>query len=229
MSNFTDALKKGFDSLEAELEAGLIENNNSEADDNVSDIKTDIKLSEINENDLFDMNEDNSSDPDMDENEPQEAPLEAEENTDKDTDDKSNNNDGYDASVDDTGVEEENIPDDNTEETAIDSYNRVWEFFREWNGLTKDDRKEITGGKDILSFTPIEAFTLLEGWKESKRIHIGDIITNNGVTGICVEISIKDKNGNDCYLVSTGEEKLLYFDKESTLKTEKHIDIKKLL
>lgn len=59
--------------------------------------------------------------------------------------------------------------------------------------------------------------------------NISDIITNNGVTGICVEISIKDKNGNDCYLVSTGDEKLLYFDKESTLKTEKHIDIKKLL
>ena len=86
MSNFTDVLKKGFDSLEAELEAGLIENDNSEVDDNVSDIKTDIKLSEIDENDLFNMNEDNSSDPDMDENEPQEAPLEEEEN--KDTDDK---------------------------------------------------------------------------------------------------------------------------------------------
>lgn len=212
MSNFTDVLKKGFDSLEAELEAGLIENDNSEADDNVSDIKTDIKLSEIDENDLFNMNEDNSSNPDMDENEPQEAPLEEEEN--KDTDDKGNDNDEHDIGI---------------EETAIDSYNRVWEFFREWNGLTKDDRKEITGGKDILSFTPIEAFTLLEDWKESKRIHIGDVITNNGVTGICVEISIKDKNGNDCYLVSTGDEKLLYFDKESTLKTEKHIDIKKLL
>ena len=222
MSNFTDVLKKGFDSLEAELEAGLIENDNSEADDNVSDIKTDIKLSEIDENDLFNMNEDNSSDPDMDENEPQEAPLEEEEN--KDTDDKGNDNDEH-----DIGIEEENILNDSIEETAIDSYNRVWEFFREWNGLTKDDRKEITGGKDILSFTPIEAFTLLEDWKESKRIHIGDIITNNGVTGICVEISIKDKNGNDCYLVSTGDEKLLYFDKESTLKTEKHIDIKKLL
>mgnify|MGYP000898003516 CR=1 FL=1 len=222
MSNFTDVLKKGFDSLEAELEAGLIENDNSEADDNVSDIKTDIKLSEIDENDLFDMNEDNSSNPDMDENEPQEAPLEEEEN--KDTDDKGNDNDEH-----DIGIEEENILNDSIEETAIDSYNRVWEFFREWNGLTKDDRKEITGGKDILSFTPIEAFTLLEDWKESKRIHIGDIITNNGVTGICVEISIKDKNGNDCYLVSTGDEKLLYFDKESTLKTEKHIDIKKLL
>lgn len=222
MSNFTDVLKKGFDSLEAELEAGLIENDNSEADDNVSDIKTDIKLSEIDENDLFNMNEDNSSDPDMDENEPQEAPLEEEEN--KDTDDKGNDNDEH-----DIGIEEENILNDSIEETAIDSYNRVWEFFREWNGLTKDDRKEITGGKDILSFTPIEAFTLLEDWKESKRIHIGDIITNNGVTGICVEISIKDKNSNDCYLVSTGDEKLLYFDKESTLKTEKHIDIKKLL
>jgi hypothetical protein len=222
MSNFTDVLKKGFDSLEAELEAGLIENDNSEADDNVSDIKTDIKLSEIDENDLFDMNEDNSSNPDMDENEPQEAPLEEEEN--KDTDDKGNDNDEH-----DIGIEEENILNNSIEETAIDSYNRVWEFFREWNGLTKDDRKEITGGKDILSFTPIEAFTLLEDWKESKRIHIGDIITNNGVTGICVEISIKDKNGNDCYLVSTGDEKLLYFDKESTLKTEKHIDIKKLL
>lgn len=221
MSNFTDVLKKGFDSLEAELEAGLIENDNSEADDNVSDIKTDIKLSKIDENDLFDMNEDNSSDPDMDENEPQEAPLEEEEN--KNTD-KNNDNDEH-----DTGIEEENILNNSIEETTIDSYNRVWEFFREWNGLTKDDRKEITGGKDILSFTPIEAFTLLEDWKESKRIHIGDIITNNGVTGICVEISIKDKNGNDCYLVSTGDEKLLYFDKESTLKTEKHIDIKKLL
>lgn len=227
MSNFTDALKKGFDSLEAELEAGLIENDNSEADDNVSDIKTDIKLSEINENDLFNMNEDNSSDPDMDENEPQKAQLEEEEN--KDTDDKNNDNDEHDTGTEDVGIEEENILNNNIEETAIDSYNRVWEFFREWNGLTKDDRKEITDGKDILSFTPIEAFTLLEGWKESKRIHIGDIITNNGVTGICVEISIKDKNGNDCYLVSTGEEKLLYFDKESTLKTEKHIDIKKLL
>lgn len=226
MSNFTDALKKGFDSLEAELEAGLIENDNSEADDNVSDIKTDIKLSEINENDLFDMNEDNSSDPDMDENEPQEAPLEEKEN--KDTD-KNNDNDEHDTGTEEIGTEEENILNNNIEETAIDSYNRVWEFFREWNGLTKDDRKEITGGKDILSFTPIEAFTLLEDWKESKRIHIGDIITNNGVTGICVEISIKDKNGNDCYLVSTGDEKLLYFDKESTLKTEKHIDIKKLL
>ena len=222
MSNFTDVLKKGFDSLEAELEAGLIENDNSEADDNVSDIKTDIKLSEIDENDLFDMNEDNSSNPDMDENEPQEAPLEEEEN--KDTDDKGNDNDEH-----EIGREEDNILNDSIEETAIDSYNRVWEFFREWNGLTKDDRKEITGGKDILSFTPIEAFTLLEDWKESKRIHIGDIITNNGVTGICVEISIKDKNSNDCYLVSTGDEKLLYFDKESTLKTEKHIDIKKLL
>lgn len=221
MSNFTDVLKKGFDSLEAELEAGLIENDNSEADDNVSDIKTDIKLSEIDENDLFNMNEDNSSDPDMDENEPQEAPLEEEENKNID---KNNDNDEH-----DIGIEEENILNDSIEETAIDSYNRVWEFFREWNGLTKDDRKEITGGKDILSFTPIEAFTLLEDWKESKRIHIGDIITNNGVTGICVEISIKDKNGNDCYLVSTGDEKLLYFDKESTLKTEKHIDIKKLL
>ena len=221
MSNFTDVLKNGFDSLEAELEAGLMENDNSEADDNVSDIKTDIKLSEINENDLFDMNEDNSSAPDMDENEPQEAPL-AEEN--KDTDDKNN-----DTSTEEIGTEEENILNNNIEETAIDSYNRVWEFFREWNGLTKDDRKEITGGKDILSFTPIEAFTLLEDWKESKRIHIGDIITNNGVTGMCVEISIKDKNGNDCYLVSTGDEKLLYFDKETTLKTEKHIDIKKLL
>lgn len=227
MSNFTDVLKNGFDSLEAELEAGLMENDNSETDDNVSDIKTDIKLSKIDENDLFDMNEDNSSDPDMDENEPQKAQLEEEEN--KDTDDKNNDNDGYDTSVENTDMEEENIPDADTEETAIDSYNRVWEFFREWNGLTKDDRKEITGGKDILSFTPIEAFTLLEDWKESKRIHIGDIITNNGVTGICVEISIKDKNGNDCYLVSTGDEKLLYFDKETTLKTEKHIDIKKLL
>lgn len=227
MSNFTDVLKKGFDSLEAELEAGLIENDNSEADDNVSDIKTDIKLSEINENDLFNMNEDNSSDPDMDENEPQKAQLEEEEN--KDTDDKNNDNDEHDTGTEDVGIEEENILNNNIEETAIDSYNRVWEFFREWNGLTKDDRKEITGGKDILSFTPIEAFTLLEGWKESKRIHIGDIITNNGVTGICVEISIKDKNGNDCYLVSTGDEKLLYFDRESTLKTEKHIDIKKLL
>ncbi len=226
MSNFTDVLKKGFDSLEAELEAGLIENDNSEADDNVSDIKTDIKLSKIDENDLFDMNEDNSSDPDMDENEPQEAPLEEEEN--KNTD-KNNDNDEYDTGIEDAGIEEENILNNSIEETAIDSYNRVWEFFREWNGLTKDDRKEITGGKDILSFTPIEAFTLLEDWKESKRIHIGDIITNNGVTGICVEISIKDKNGNDCYLVSTGDEKLLYFDKESTLKTEKHIDIKKLL
>lgn len=226
MSNFTDVLKKGFDSLEAELEAGLIENDNSEADDNVSDIKTDIKLSEIDENDLFDMNEDNSSNPDMDENEPQEAPLEEEEN--KNTD-KNNDNDEYDTGIEDAGIEEENILNNSIEETAIDSYNRVWEFFREWNGLTKDDRKEITGGKDILSFTPIEAFTLLEDWKESKRIHIGDIITNNGVTGICVEISIKDKNGNDCYLVSTGDEKLLYFDKESTLKTEKHIDIKKLL
>lgn len=226
MSNFTDVLKKGFDSLEAELEAGLIENNNSEADDNVSDIKTDIKLSKIDENDLFDMNEDNSSDPDMDENEPQEAPLEEEEN--KNTD-KNNDNDEHDIGIEDAGIEEENIPNDSIEETAIDSYNMVWEFFREWNGLTKDDRKEITGGKDILSFTPIEAFALLEDWKESKRIHIGDIITNNGVTGICVEISIKDKNGNDCYLVSTGDEKLLYFDKESTLKTEKHIDIKKLL
>lgn len=226
MSNFTDVLKKGFDSLEAELEAGLIENDNSEADDNVSDIKTDIKLSEIDENDLFDMNEDNSSNPDMDENEPQEAPLEEEEN--KDTD-KNNDNDEHDTGIEDAGIEEENIPNDSIEETAIDNYNRVWEFFREWNGLTKDDRKEITGGKDILSFTPIEAFALLEDWKESKRIHIGDIITNNGVTGICVEISIKDKNGNDCYLVSTGDEKLLYFDKESTLKTEKHIDIKKLL
>ncbi len=226
MSNFTDVLKKGFDSLEAELEAGLIENDNSEADDNVSDIKTDIKLSEINENDLFDMNEDNSSDPDMDENKPQEAPLEEEEN--KDTD-KNNDNDEYDTGTEEIGTEEEDILNKNIEETAIDSYNRVWEFFREWNGLTKDDRKEITGGKDILSFTPIEAFTLLENWKESKRIHIGDIITNNGATGICVEISIKDKNGNDCYLVSTGDEKLLYFDKESTLKTEKHIDIKKLL
>lgn len=226
MSNFTDVLKKGFDSLEAELEAGLIENNNSEADDNVSDIKTDIKLSEIDENDLFNMNEDNSSDPDMDENEPQEAPLEEEENKNID---KNNDNDEHDTGIEDSGIEEENILNDSIEETAIDSYNRVWEFFREWNGLTKDDRKEITGGKDILSFTPIEAFTLLEDWKESKRIHIGDIITNNGVTGICVEISIKDKNGNDCYLVSTGDEKLLYFDKESTLKTEKHIDIKKLL
>mgnify|MGYP006972011316 FL=1 len=226
MSNFTDVLKKGFDSLEAELEAGLIENDNSEADDNVSDIKTDIKLSKIDENDLFDMNEDNSSDPDMDENEPQEAPLEEEEN--KNTD-KNNDNDEYDTGIEDAGIEEENILNNSIEETAIDSYNRVWEFFREWNGLTKDDRKEITGGKDILSFTPIEAFTLLEDLKESKRIHIGDIITNNGVTGICVEISIKDKNGNDCYLVSTGDEKLLYFDKESTLKTEKHIDIKKLL
>lgn len=226
MSNFTDALKNGFDSLEAELEAGLIENDNSEADDNVSDIKTDIKLSEINENDLFDMNEGNSSAPDMDENEPQEAPLEEEENKNID---KNNDNDEHDTGIEDAGIVEENILNDSIEETAIDSYNRVWEFFREWNGLTKDDRKEITGGKDILSFTPIEAFTLLEDWKESKRIHIGDIITNNGVTGICVEISIKDKNGNDCYLVSTGDEKLLYFDKESTLKTEKHIDIKKLL
>lgn len=226
MSNFTDVLKKGFDSLEAELEAGLIENDNSEADDNVSDIKTDIKLSEIDENDLFNMNEDNSSDPDMDENEPQEAPLEEEENKNID---KNNDNDEHDTDIEDSGIEEENILNDSIEETAIDSYNRVWEFFREWNGLTKDDRKEITGGKDILSFTPIEAFTLLEDWKESKRIHIGDIITNNGVTGICVEISIKDKNSNDCYLVSTGDEKLLYFDKESTLKTEKHIDIKKLL
>lgn len=226
MSNFTDVLKKGFDSLEAELEAGLIENDNSEADDNVSDIKTDIKLSKIDENDLFDMNEDNSSDPDMDENEPQEAPLEEEEN--KNTD-KNNDNDEYDTGIEDAGIEEENILNNSIEETAIDSYNRVWEFFREWNGLTKDDRKEITGGKDILSFTPIEAFALLEDWKESKRIHIGDIITNNGVTGICVEISIKNKNGNNCYLVSTGDEKLLYFDKESTLKTEKHIDIKKLL
>jgi hypothetical protein len=226
MSNFTDVLKKGFDSLEAELEAGLIENDNSEVDDNVSDIKTDIKLSEIDENDLFDMNEDNSSDPDMDENEPQEAPLEEEENKNID---KNNDKDEHDTGIKDASIEEENILNDSIEETAIDSYNRVWEFFREWNGLTKDDRKEITGGKDILSFTPIEAFTLLEDWKESKRIHIGDIITNNGVTGICVEISIKDKNGNDCYLVSTGDEKLLYFDKESTLKTEKHIDIKKLL
>lgn len=226
MSNFTDVLKKGFDSLEAELEAGLIENDNSEADDNVSDIKTDIKLSEIDENDLFNMNEDNSSDPDMDENEPQEAPLEEEENKNID---KNNDKDEHDTGIEDSGIEEENILNDSIEETAIDSYNRVWEFFREWNGLTKDDRKEITGGKDILSFTPIEAFTLLEDWKESKRIHIGDIITNNGVTGICVEISIKDKNSNDCYLVSTGDEKLLYFDKESTLKTEKHIDIKKLL
>lgn len=226
MSNFTDVLKKGFDSLEAELEAELIENDNSEADDNVSDIKTDIKLSEIDENDLFNMNEDNSSDPDMDENEPQEAPLEEEENKNID---KNNDNDEHDTGIEDSGIEEENILNDSIEETAIDSYNRVWEFFREWNGLTKDDRKEITGGKDILSFTPIEAFTLLEDWEESKRIHIGDIITNNGVTGICVEISIKDKNGNDCYLVSTGDEKLLYFDKESTLKTEKHIDIKKLL
>lgn len=226
MSNFTDALKNGFDSLEAELEAGLIENDNSEADDNVSDIKTDIKLSEINENDLFDMNEGNSSAPDMDENEPQEAPLEEEENKNID---KNNDNDEHDTGIEDAGIVEENILNDSIEETAIDSYNRVWEFFREWNGLTKDDRKEITGGKDILSFTPIEAFTLLEDWKESKRIHIGDIITNNGVTGICVEISIKDKNGKDCYLVSTGDEKLLYFDKESTLKTEKHIDIKKLL
>lgn len=223
MSNFTDVLKNGFDSLEAELEAGLMENDDSEADDNVSDIKTDIKLSEIDENDLFDMNEDKSQ-PDTDADEQQEALIEAEENTGKDTDDKRNDENGY-----DTGVEEENIPDDDTEETVIDSYNRVWEFFKEWNGLTKDDRKEITGGKDILSFTPIEAFALLEDWKESKRIHIGDIITNNGVTGICVEISIKDKNGNDCYLVSTGDEKLLYFDKETTLKTEKHIDIKKLL
>lgn len=223
MSNFTDVLKNGFDSLEAELEAGLMENDNSEADDNVSDIKTDIKLSEIDENDLFDMNEDKSQ-PDTDADEQQEALIEAEENTGKDTDDKRNDNNEY-----DTGVEEENIPDDDTEETVIDSYNRVWEFFKEWNGLTKDDRKEITGGKDILSFTPIEAFALLEDWKESKRIHIGDIITNNGIIGICVEISIKDKNGNDCYLVSTGDEKLLYFDKESTLKTEKHIDIKKLL
>lgn len=226
MSNFTDVLKKGFDSLEAELEAGLIENDNSEADDNVSDIKTDIKLSEIDENDLFNMNEDNSSDPDMDENEPQEAPLEEEENKNID---KNNDKDEHDTGIKDASIEEENILNDSIEETAIDSYNRVWEFFREWNGLTKDDRKEITGGKDILSFTPIKAFTLLEDWKESKRIHIGDIITNNGVTGICVEISIKDKNGNDCYLVSTGDEKLLYFDKESTLKTEKHIDIKKLL
>lgn len=223
MSNFTDILKNGFDSLEAELEAGLMENDNSETDDNVSDIKTDIKLSEIDENDLFDMNEDKSQ-LDTDADEQQEAPIEAEENTDKDTDDKSSDEDGY-----DTGIEEENIPDDDIEETAIDNYNRVWEFFKEWNGLTKDDRKEITGGKDILSFTPIEAFALLEEWKESKRIHIGDIITNNGVIGMCVEISIKDKNGNDCYLVSTGDEKLLYFDKESTLKTEKHIDIKKLL
>lgn len=223
MSNFTDVLKNGFDSLEAELEAGLMENDNSEADDNVSDIKTDIKLSKIDENDLFDMNEDKSQ-PDTDADELQEAPIEAEENTDKDTDDKSSDEDGY-----DTGIEEENIPDDDTEETVIDNYNRVWEFFKEWNGLTKDNRKEITSGKDILSFTPIEAFALLEDWKESKRIHIGDIITNNGVIGICVEISIKDKNGNDCYLVSTGDEKLLYFDKEMTLKTEKHIDIKKLL
>lgn len=228
MSNFTDVLKNGFDSLEAELEAGLMENDNSETDDNVSDIKTDIKLSKIDENDLFDMNEDESQ-PDTDADEPQEAPIEAEENTNRDTDDKSSDEYGYDTSVENTDMEEENIPDADTEETAIDSYNRVWEFFREWNGLTKDDRKEITGGKDILSFTPIEAFTLLEDWKESKRIHIGDIITNNGVTGICVEISIKDKNGNDCYLVSTGDEKLLYFDKETTLKTEKHIDIKKLL
>lgn len=228
MSNFTDVLKNGFDSLEAELEAGLMENDNSEADDNVSDIKTDIKLSKIDENDLFDMNEDESQ-PDTDADEPQEALIEAEENTNRDTDDKSSDEYGYDTSVENTDMEEENIPDDDTEETAIDSYNRVWEFFKEWNGLTKDDRKEITGGKDILSFTPIEAFTLLEDWKESKRIHIGDIITNNGVTGICVEISIKDKNGNDCYLVSTGDEKLLYFDKETTLKTEKHIDIKKLL
>lgn len=227
MSNFTDVLKNGFDSLEAELEAGLIENDNSEADDNVSDIKTDIKLSEIDENDLFDMNEDNFSEPDTDEDEIQEAPLETEENTDKDADDKSN--DKHDAGTEDTGTEEKNILNDNIEEAAIDSYNRVWEFFREWNGLTKDDRKEITGGKDILSFTPIEAFTLLEDWKESKRIHIGDIVTNNGVTGICVGLDIKDKDGVVCYLVSTGDESLLYFNKDTTIKTNKHIDIKGLL
>ncbi len=228
MSNFTDVLKNGFDSLEAELEAGLMENDNSEADDNVSDIKTDIKLSEIDENDLFDMNEDKSQ-PDTDEDKVQESPLEAEENTDEDTEDKYNDNNEHDTDTDDAGIEEENISNDDTEETAIDNYSRVWGFFKEWNGLTKDDRKEITGGKDILSFTPMDAFDLLETWKESKRIHIGDIITNNGVTGMCIEISIMDKNGNDCYLVSTGDEKLLYFDKESTLKTEKHIDIKKLL
>lgn len=227
MSNFTDVLKNGFDSLEAELEAGLIENDNSEADDNVSDIKTDIKLSEIDENDLFDMNEDNFSEPDTDEDEIQEAPLETEENTDKDADDKSN--DKHDAGTEDTGTEEKNILNDNIEEAAIDSYNRVWEFFREWNGLTKDDRKEITGGKDILSFTPIKAFTLLEDWKESKRIHIGDIVTNNGVTGICVGLDIKDKDGVVCYLVSTGDESLLYFNKDTTIKTNKHIDIKGLL
>lgn len=227
MSNFTDVLKNGFNSLEAELEAGLIENDNSEADDNVSDIKTDIKLSEIDENDLFDMNEDNFSEPDTNEDEIQETPLETEENTDKDADDKSNEK--YEAGTEDVGTEEENILNDNIEETAIDSYNRVWEFFREWNGLTKDDRKEITGGKDILSFTPIEAFTLLEDWKESKRIHIGDIVTNNGVTGICVGLDIKDKDGVVCYLVSTGDESLLYFNKDTTIKTNKHIDIKGLL
>lgn len=228
MSNFTNVLKNGYKNLEAELEAGLIDNpeadNETIEEDNTSNIQADVKLSEVNENDLFDMEEDTSIPDDTNETETdisQEAAVDIDEIEDID-----NTDEDSDKEIEDTY---DNEPSTDIEKVIIDSYNEVWDFFKEWSSLTKEDKKDITKGKDIFSFTPIEAFSLLEDWKESKRIHIGDVITNNGITGICVEISIKDKNGNDCYLVSTGDEKLSYFDKETTVKTEKHIDIKKLL
>lgn len=221
MSNFTNALKNGFGSLEEELEAGLLGNDESgvidneinmeETDDDTASIKTDADLTGINETDMFDIG--NYSDNTEENPEPEEIDKLSNQVSEAEPlinlDDKQNS---YDKQM-----------------IILEAYNEIWEFMKEWSEFSKEDKKDITGGKDILLFTPIHAMELVDNWKESKKIHIGDVISCNGKTGICVGINIKDNRNNECFLVSNGEESLLYFDKGTTIKTAKHIDIKGLI
>lgn len=242
MSNFTKALKSGFENLEAELLKDDTPDTGLDAaipDDDTSKITTDAKLSNVDEDDLFDMgyNENEADKSDKSDNsnvaneDNNEYPTDMELKDDKDSKEiKAIKEIKADKDLlDDKEIlADKEINDKEPLEQDINAaYDRIWGFFKEWTALTKEEKKEITKGKDILSFTPVKAMDMLEDWKESKRIHIGDIISNGGVTGIC--IGINDKDDDNRYLVSTGDKKPLCFNADDTIKTEKHIDIKGLL
>lgn len=104
----------------------------------------------------------------------------------------------------------------------------VWDFIKKWDSFTVEEQEEIIGDKNLLNdFTPEEAIKIVEDWEESKRVHIGDIIECGELTGICVGINIPNpkRQGKFFYLVTNGGEHPMYFDTETTIKTEKSINL----
>lgn len=132
-----------------------------------------------------------------------------------------------------TDTNEDINKEDNKEETSkekenkidINLTNNIWEFFRRWNNLSDKDKDEILVGKDLFNDYDEESILIrFNEWEESKKIHIGDIITDNNREGICIGLNLV-KGDKEYYLITNGDTKPYYIESKNAIKTGKSVDI----